>query len=136
MNEKKLTKDCTILPVYYLSEKQYKELDIEEWNEYVLFEWDPDFFVTKEWETIYFFIRSDKNIIVTSQEFEYENELKEFCLWQNTKVSIWGYNTRSETKNWNYLEKNNWNGWNECKNMKIAYRWGCGYCYSLFEYVK
>ena len=64
------------------------------------------------------------------------DQLLEFCGGQNPKVSIGGYNTRSETKNRKYLENNNREGFDLCNNLKIAYRGGCGYCYTLFEYIK
>ena len=118
-------------------------MDLEEGDEFALFEGDPDYMLEphNNWSDdyfrpIYFFIWKDRNLIVVSEEPEYEKELLEFCEWQDTRVSLWGNTTRSETKHWEFLEKNNWEWWEECKNLKIAYRGGCGYVYTLFEYIK
>ena len=121
--------------VWELSPEELQELDLQEGEELALFEGDPDYMVTPEGESVYFFIRSEKNMVITSYETEYSSELLEFCRGQDTRVSISGYNSRSESWNWEYLEKNNWEWWEECKNLKIAYRWGCGYVYTLFEYI-
>lgn len=133
-----------IVPVYYLSEEQMKELDLEEWEEMALFEWDPDYMIEtrighgwKEYERpVYFFIWKDENIIVVSEEdFEHQDELLEFCEGQDPTVSRAWYNTRSETKHREYLEDNTRDGREKCKNLKIAYRGWCGYVYTLFEYL-
>jgi hypothetical protein len=59
----------------------------------------------------------------------------EFCNGQDTSISRSGYNTRSEVWHWEYMEHNSWDGFEKNWNLKIAYRWGCGYVYTLFEYV-
>ena len=127
---KKLTTKC----VYELTLEELQELDLQEWEEYALFEWDCDFMKDPEWQTTCFFIRSKRNIVIISDYSNYDKELLEFCKWQNTKVSLSGYNTRSETKKWKYMEENNWNSFEKSKKLKIAYRGGCGYYYTLFEY--
>jgi hypothetical protein len=33
------------------------------------------------------------------------------------------------------MEDNSWNGWDNCKDLKIAYRGGCWYVYTLFQYA-
>lgn len=130
--------------MYELSEKQMEELSLEEWNEMVLFEWDSDYMIEtrighgwKEYERpVYFFIRKDEWLIVVSEDdFEHRDELLEFCEGQDPTVSRSWYNTRTETKHREYLEDNTWDGWENCKNLKIAYRWWCGYVYTLFEYL-
>lgn len=126
----------TLVNVCELSPEEMEELYLEEWDEMSLFEWDPDYMVTPDGEYVYFFIWSDKNLVVTSNwNFDFDEELLEFCRWQDTKVSLWGYNTRSESKHWKYFEDNTRDAFEENKNLKIAYRWGCGYVYTLFEYV-
>lgn len=143
MNEKKLQ----LKTVWELTPEELQELDLEEWNELLLFEWDPDWMdepVTswdgyKWFNRIYFFIWSDKNLVITSDEpWTCKNELLEFCNWQDTKVSKSGYNTRSETWHWQFMEywDNAWESFEKCKNLKIAYRWWCGYVYTLFERVE
>ena len=127
-------KELELKSVYELSPEELRELDLQEGEELSLFEGDPDYMVTPDGECIYFFIRSEKNMVVTSYETEYSNELLEFCKWQDTKVSRSGYNSRSEAWHWEYLDENTREWWDECKNLKIAYRWGCGYVYTLFEY--
>lgn len=134
MNEKKLN----LKSVYELTSEELQELDLEEWNELVLFEWDPDYMVAPDGYPIYFFIWSDKNLVIISDYSDFDDELLEFCNGQDTKISRSGVNTRSEAGKWEYMEygddaresfKNN-------KNLKIAYRGGCWYVYTLFEYKK
>lgn len=127
-------KTLELKSVYELSSEELQELDLQEGDEFVLFEGDPDYMVTPEGECIYFFIWSDKNLVITSDYSDFDDELLEFCEGQDTSVSIGGYNSRSETWSWEYLEKNTREWWDECKNLKIAYRWGCGYVYTLFEH--
>lgn len=133
-----------IVSVYDLDDRQKEELYIKDWDELSLFEWDPDYMVTPwaddnymtESNHIYFFIWKDENIIVTSTEdFDYKDELLEFCEGQDPTISKWWFNTRSETNHWQYLEENTWDGREKCKNLKIAYRGWCGYVYTLFEYL-
>ena len=123
--------------VWELSPDEMKELDLVEWGEFDLFEGDSDYLVTPEKNTIFFFIWSDKNLVITSEYSEFDDELLEFCAGQDTSVSRSGVNTRSETWHWEYMEygENAWNSFEENKNLKIAYRGGCGYVYTLFEYV-
>ena len=137
MEKKELEMICT----YELSEEDRKELWIDDTDDdLVLFEWDPDYMMEPHYDwrgwvyfyPIYFMIW--KNYIIVSEEPEHKEELMEFCLGQNPKVSLSGNTTRSETNHWEYLEKNNWEWWEECKNLKIAYRWGAWYVYTLFEY--
>ena len=133
-----------IVPVWYLSEEQMKELDLKEWDELALFEWDPDYMVTPwaddnymtESNHIYFFIWKDEKIIVTStDDFDYEDELLEFCEGQDPTISKGWFNKRKETEHREYLEDNTWDWFEKCKNLKIAYRGWCGYVYTLFEYL-
>lgn len=139
MDEKKLE----LKNVYELSPDEMQELDLQEGDEFVLFEGDPDYMVTpgasENFMTpqnhIYFFIRSEKNLVIVSDYSDFDEELLEFCRGQDTTISRAGYNSRREAWHWEYLEKNTWEWWDECKNLKIAYRWGCGYVYTLFEYV-
>lgn len=135
-------KELELKTVWELSPEEMQELDLQEGEELSLFEGDPDRMDTPgmdenyltESNRIYFFIWSEKNMVITSYETEFSDELLEFCKGQDTKVSRSGYNSRSEAWHWEYLEKNTWEWWEECKNLKIAYRWGCGYVYTLFEY--
>ena len=124
-------KTLELKSVYELSPDEMQELDLQEEDELSLFEGDPDYMVTPEGEC------SDKNLVIVS-DYSYsgfDSELLEFCKGQDTRVSRSGYNSRSETWHWEYLENNTREWWDECKNLKIAYRWGCGYVYTLFEYV-
>jgi hypothetical protein len=121
-----------------------QELDLQEGDELVLFEGDPDYMVAP-WASenymtpqnhVYFFIRSEKNLVIVSDYSDFDSELLEFCKGQDTSVSIGGWNTRSEVWHWEYMEygDNAWQAFEDNKNLKIAYRWGCGYVYTLFEY--
>lgn len=47
-------------------------------------------------DTVYFFIWSEKNLVVVSDYSDYDDELLEFCKGQDTSVSMGGWNTRSE----------------------------------------
>ena len=135
-------KTLELKSVYELSPEELEELDLQEGDELVLFECDPDYMVTP-WASenymtpqnhIYFFIWSDKNLVIVSDYSDFDSELLEFCEGQDTTISRAGYNSRREAWHWEYLEKNTREWWDECKNLKIAYRWGCGYVYTLFEY--
>ena len=123
--------------VYELSPEELEELDLQEGDEFVLFEGYPDYMVTPEGYPIYFFIWSDKNLVIVSDYSDYDQELLEFCKWQNTSISRSGVNTRSEVWHWEYMEygENAWDSFEKNQNIKIAYRWGCGYVYTLFEYI-
>lgn len=98
-------KELELKSVYELSPEELQELDLQEGDELVLFEGDPDRMDTPGMDEnyltdsnrIYFFIRSEKNMVVTSYETEYSSELLEFCKGQDTKVTRSGYNSRSET---------------------------------------
>ena len=93
-----------IKSVYELSPEELEELDLQEGDELVLFEGDPDYMVTpgtsenymtpQNW--IYFFIWSDKNLVIVSDYSDFDSELLEFCKGQDTRVSRSGYNSRSE----------------------------------------
>ena len=83
--------------VYELSPDEMQELDLQEGDEFVLFEGDCDYMVTPDGECIYFFIRSDKNLVITSDYSDFDDELLEFCNGQDTTISRAGYNFRSET---------------------------------------
>jgi len=123
--------------VFELSPDEMQELRLEEGNEFDLFGGDPDYMVTPEYQyPIYFFIRSDKNLVIVSDYSDYDDELLEFCAGQDTSVTPSGYNSRSEVWHWEYMdyEDNAWQAFEDNKNLKIAYRWGCGYVYTLFEY--
>lgn len=127
-----------IKSVYELSPDEMEELYIEEGNELSLFEGDPDYMVTPDEYPIYFFIWSDKNLVVVSDYSDFDGELLEFCKGQNTSISRSGVNTRSETWHWEYMDywDNAWDSFKKNPNLKIAYRWWCGYVYTLFEYVE
>lgn len=133
-------KTLELKSVFELSPDEMQELYLEDGEELSLFEGDSDYMVipwkTNDFwmDTVYFFIRSDKNLVIVSDYSDFDSELLEFCKGQDTRVSRSGYNSRSETWHWEYLEKNTREWWDECKNLKIAYRWGCGYVYTLFEY--
>lgn len=133
-------KTLELKSVFELSPDEMQELYLEDGEELSLFEGDSDYMVipwkTNDFwmDTVYFFIRSDKNLVIVSDYSDFDSELLEFCKGQDTRVSRSGYNTRSEVWHWEYLEKNTREWWDECKNLKIAYRWGCGYVYTLFEY--
>lgn len=132
MNEK-----LELKSVYELSPDEMQELYLEEGDELSLFEGDPDYMVTPDGKCIYFFIRSDKNLVIVSDYSDFDDELLEFCAGQDTRVSRSGYNSRSEAWHWEYMdyENNAWDSFEKNPNLKIAYRWGCGYVYTLFEYV-
>ena len=123
--------------VYELSPDEMQELDLQEGEEFLLFEGDSDYMVTPEGECIYFFIWSDKNLVIVSDYSDFDSELLEFCAGQDTSVSIGGWNTRSEVWHWEYMDywENAWESFKNNPNLKIAYRWWCGYVYTLFEYV-
>lgn len=122
------TKKLQIRTIWELTPEELQELDLEEWNELALFEWDSDWIdepTERGFNRIYFFIWTDKNLVITSDEpWTCEDELLEFC--------------RSEVWHWEYLEywDSAWESFEKCKNLKIAYRGGCGYVYTLFEYKK
>lgn len=127
-----------LVNVYELTPEEMEELYIQEWDEMSLFEGDSDYMVTPDGEYVFFFIWSDKNKVITSNwNFDFDKELLEFCNVQDTKVSISGTNTRSQSKHWEYMEywENARDTFEKNPNLKIAYRWGCGYVYTLFEYV-
>jgi hypothetical protein len=48
-------------------------------------------------DTVYFFIRSDKNLVIVSDYSDFDSELLEFCAGQDTRVSRSGYNSRRES---------------------------------------
>lgn len=129
--------------VYELSPDEMQELYLEDGEELSLFEGDSDYMVipwkTNDFwmDTVYFFIRSDKNLVIVSDYSDFDSELLEFCKGQDTRVSRSGYNSRSETWHWEYMDywENAWESFKNNPNLKIAYRWGCGYVYTLFEYV-
>lgn len=83
--------------VYELSPDEMQELDLQEGDELVLFEGDCDYMVTPDGYPIYFFIWSDKNLVVVSDYSDYDDELLEFCKGQDTRVSRAGYNSRRES---------------------------------------
>ena len=86
----------TLVNVYELSPDEMQELRLEDGDEMSLFEGDPDFMVTPDGEYVYFFIWSEKNLVVTSNFNDFQEELLEFCMGQDTSVSRSGVNTRSE----------------------------------------
>ena len=133
MDEKKLE----LKSVYELLPDEMQELDLQEGDELVLFEGDCDYMVTPDGYPIYFFIWSDKNLVIISDYSDFDDELLEFCSGQDTTISRAGYNSRSEVWHWEYMDywENAWESFKNNPNLKIAYRWGCGYVYTLFEYV-
>lgn len=144
MTEEK-KQDLELRSVYCLDEDEMKELDLQDWDEFALFEGDPDYMdepmYNHVWDLyfnrIYFFIWRKKNLVIVSEEPENKEELLEFCRWQNTKVSISWTSSRSESGHWQYMDywDNAWEAYEKNKNLKIAYRNGCWYTYTLFEYV-
>jgi hypothetical protein len=82
--------------VFELSPDEMQELDLQEGEEFELFEGDSDYMVLPNGYAVYFFIWSDKNLVITSYCDEYGDELLEFCEGQDTSISRSGYNTRSE----------------------------------------
>ena len=89
-------KKLELKSVYELSPDEMQELDLQEGGELVLFEGDCDYMVTPDGYPIYFFIRSDKNLVIVSDYSGFDSELLEFCNGQDTSISRSGYNTRSE----------------------------------------
>jgi hypothetical protein len=89
-------KTLELKSVFELSPDEMQELDLQEDNEFSLFEGDCDYMVTPDGECIYFFIRSDKNLVITSDYSDFDDELLEFCRGQDTTISRAGYNSRSE----------------------------------------
>lgn len=119
-------------------DKEIEEYNDWQWDPFIVFEGDPDYMINPEnWNTVYF-IRIDNKVyyIDCFDDGEDLEKLRDFIEWQDPKISLWWYNTRSKTKHREYLEDNNWDWWDRCKNLKIAYRWWCGYVYTLFEYVE
>jgi hypothetical protein len=47
-------------------------------------------------DTVYFFIWSDKNLVIVSDYSDFDDKLLEFCNGQDTTISRAGYNSRSE----------------------------------------
>lgn len=129
-------KTLELKSVYELSSDEMQELYLEEGDELSLFEGDCDYMVTPDGYPIYFFIWSDKNLVIVSDYSDFDDELLEFCKGQDTTISRAGYNSRSEVWHWEYMdyENNAWDSFEKNPNLKIAYRWGCGYVYTLFEY--
>lgn len=142
------TKKIELIDLYaYLLDDTAKEdlcMDDEEWQKYlewewdpfIVFEWDPDYMVTPEWDTIYFIIIGSRVYYIdTTGSDDYLDKLEEFCTAQDPTVSRSGYNTRSESKNWRYMDENTREWWDLCKDLKIAYRGWCWYVYTLFQYA-
>ena len=92
-----MKKTLEIKSVWELSPEELEELDLQDGEELSLFEGDADYMVTPEKNTIFFFIWSEKNLVVTSEYSEFDDELLEFCAGQDTSISRSGVNTRSET---------------------------------------
>jgi hypothetical protein len=90
-------KTLELKSVYELSPDEMQELDLQEGEEFSLFEGDSDYMVAPNGECIYFFIRSEKNLVIVSDYSDFDSELLEFCEGQDTRVSRSGYNSRSET---------------------------------------
>jgi hypothetical protein len=83
--------------VYELSPDEMQELDLQEGEEFELFEGDSDYMVLPDSDyPIYFFIRSEKNLVIVSDYSDFDDELLEFCEGQDTTISRAGYNSRSE----------------------------------------
>ena len=98
-------KELELKTLWELSPEELQELDLQEGDELSLFEGDPDRMdipgmdenYLTESNRIYFFIWSEKNMVVTSYETEYSSELLEFCKGQDAKVTRSGYNSRRES---------------------------------------
>lgn len=111
-----------VTDVTLLSKKLKKELDLEEEKEYLLFEWDPDYMILQEnWEVLeHIYFTSYEWKIITDWYSEDEEKLVEFFNWSEKRKPF-------EEQNWWTFQEYNW--------LKIAYRWGVGYVYSLYYYV-
>jgi hypothetical protein len=90
-------KTLELKSVFELSPDEMQELDLQEGDEFSLFEGDSDYMVLPDSDyPIYFFIRSDKNLVITSDYSDFDDELLEFCKGQDTTISRAGYNSRKE----------------------------------------
>lgn len=119
-----------------LNEEEIDQYYDGDFDYFSIFDGDPDYMVTENWDRIYFIIIWNRVYYITYWDWEGIYQLEEFCDGQDPKVSIWWNNTRSETKSRKYFEDENHNrDWfNNYKWLKIAYRWWCGYYYTLFKY--
>ena len=115
--------------------------EIEEYNNwqfdyFKIFEGDPDYMIDNDWNTIYFIIIWNKVYYISLYDNNNNIEkLENFCKSQDPSISLWWYNTRSENDNRIYFDKNTWDEFWNYHWLKIAYRGGCWYCYTLFKYI-
>ena len=125
-----------------MSEDEIKQYHDWSRDPFIVFEGDPDYMIDENWNTLYF-IRIDNKVYYIDYNSDWDrwysdlDKLQEFLEWQNPEVSRSWVSTRSETKNRKYFEDEvyNWNDFNNYKWLKIAYRNGCWYVYTLFKYV-
>lgn len=124
------------------SEKEIKDYENWQWDPFIVFEGDPDYMIDESWNTVYF-IRIDNKVYYIDYNSDWDQwysdleKLNEFIENQSMKISLWWNSTRSETKNRKYFEYEN-HSWDWFKNynwLKIAYRNGCWYSYTLFKYI-
>lgn len=110
-----------LIEVYFLDEKTKKELDIEEEKEYLLFEWDPDYMIyQKDWEVYdYVHFTEYNNQIIYDWDSQYLDKLEEFFN-NDEKWQLFEEQTRDAFKAYDWL--------------KIAYRGGRWYVYTLYFY--
>lgn len=112
-------------------ENEIKEYKNWEFDLLKIFDGDPDYMLDENWNPLYFIIIWNR-VYYVDYTFNSENveKLKDFCNWQNPKISLSGCNTRSETHQRKYTDD-----FESYKWSKIAYRGGRGYIYTCFRYV-
>ena len=124
------------------SEKEIKDYENWQWDPFIVFEGDPDYMIDEVWNTIYFIRIKDKVYYIDynsdwDQWYSDLEKLNEFIENQSMKISLWWNSSRSETENRKYFENGNysWDWFNSYNWLKIAYRNGCWYSYTLFKYI-
>ena len=121
-----------------MSENEIKDYENWEFDPYVIFEWDPDYMIDENGWYVYF-CRIWNKVYYIDSEYGSENleKLEKFIENQNPKISLWWNSSRSETENRKYFEDENysWDWFNSYNWLKIAYRNGCWYSYTLFKYI-
>lgn len=116
------------------SDEEIEQYENWEYSILNIFEGDPDYMIDENWNTTYFIIIWNKCYYANWWYDCDIDKLENFVLSQNPKISIWWFNTRSESDHWKYFEENTWKEFEEYKWLKIAYRWWAWYCYTLFKY--
>lgn len=124
------------------SEKEIKDYENWQWDPFIVFEGDPDYMIDESWNTIYF-IRIDNKVYYIDYDSNWDQgysdlkKLEQFIENQSMKISLWWNSSRSETENRKYFEDENysWDWFNSYNWLKIAYRNGCWYSYTLFKYI-